>query len=238
MQDLGLSMKERELKFVREMFDNIAPRYDFLNRLLSLRRDVYWRRVLVESLGLAPGNMVLDAACGTADVALEINERSQGLVSVVGFDFSHEMLRLAGPKIENRSISLVAADAFDIPFGPSGFEAVTIAFGIRNIQNKSEVLKRFWQQLKPGGRVAVLELVTPTQGLPRKAYLFYFNVLLPLIGRFFSKHSFAYRYLPESVSNFPAVSEFADLMRRSGFINVRYRGLTMGIAALFIGDKP
>ncbi len=231
-------MKDREFKFVREMFDNIAPRYDFLNRLLSLRRDVYWRRVLVESLELSSDETVLDAACGTADVALEIARSRLDRVEVVGLDFAPEMLRLAAAKVKSESISLVAADAFDLPFKKAVFTAVTMAFGIRNIQNKAAVLQRFRQQLKPGGRVAILELATPTRGPARSAYLFYFNTLLPLIGRFFSKHSFAYRYLPESVANFPAAPEFAALMRRNGFINVRYRELTLGIAVLFVGDKP
>jgi demethylmenaquinone methyltransferase/2-methoxy-6-polyprenyl-1,4-benzoquinol methylase len=231
-------MKDREFKFVREMFDTIAPRYDFLNRLLSLRRDVYWRRALVESLELASGGTVLDAACGTADVALEIVRSSPGRVEVVGIDFAPEMLRLATAKTKSKPISLVAADAFDMPFNNAGFSAVTMAFGIRNIQNKAAVLQQFRQQLKPGGRVAILELVTPARGPARSAYLFYFNTLLPLVGRFFSKHSFAYRYLPESVANFPTAPEFAALMRRCGFTNVRYRKLTLGIAVLFVGDKP
>lgn len=231
-------MKDREFKFVREMFDNIAPRYDFLNRLLSLRRDVYWRRALVESLELTSGGTVLDAACGTADVALEIVRSSLGWIKVVGIDFAPEMLRLATAKTKSKSIFLVAADAFDLPFNKAGFSAVTMAFGIRNIQNKAAILQQFRQQLKPGGRVAILELATPTRGPARSAYLFYFNTLLPLIGRFFSKHSFAYRYLPESVANFPTAPEFAALMRRSGFTNVRYRKLTLGIAVLFVGDKP
>jgi demethylmenaquinone methyltransferase/2-methoxy-6-polyprenyl-1,4-benzoquinol methylase len=231
-------MKDREFKFVREMFDNIAPRYDFLNRLLSLRRDVQWRRALVESLELTSGGTVLDAACGTADVALEIERSSFGRVKVVGIDFAPEMLRLAAAKITSTSICLVAADAFDLPFSQAGFSAVTMAFGIRNIQNKAAILQQFRRQLKPGGRLAILELATPTHGPARSAYLFYFNTLLPLIGRFFSKHGFAYRYLPESVANFPTAPEFAALMRRSGFINVRYRKLTLGIAVLFVGDKP
>jgi demethylmenaquinone methyltransferase/2-methoxy-6-polyprenyl-1,4-benzoquinol methylase len=205
---------------------------------LSLRRDVYWRRALVESLELISGGAVLDAACGTADVGLELVRSSRAPVKVVGIDFAPEMLRLAATKTKSAPISLVAADAFDLPFEKAGFSAVTMAFGIRNIQNKAAVLQRFRQQLKPGGRAAILELATPTRGPARSAYLFYFNILLPLIGRFFSKHNFAYRYLPESVANFPTAPEFAALMRRSGFVNVRYRKLTLGIAVLFVGDKP
>lgn len=235
-------MSRNELEFIREMFDRIAPRYDFLNRMLSLRQDVYWRRALVSALDLNPGDRVLDAACGTADVGLEINRQTRGSVHVVGIDFAPRMLHLAKPKIQDihgcNPIDLAAADAFKLPFEPGGFDAVTMAFGIRNIQDKDTVLKQFWNQLKPGGRLAFLELGTPDKGAARQAYLFYFNRLLPFIGRFFSSHSFAYSYLPRSVAGFPAADRFAAQMARAGFCNVRYRKLTMGITVLFVGDKP
>ncbi len=235
-------MNRNELDFVRQMFDGIAPHYDFLNRLLSMRRDVYWRKALATSLDLPPRARVLDAACGTADVGIEIVGQATGGVEVVGVDFAPQMLHLAKPKIERSSppgaITLAAADAFDLPFAPAGFDAVTMAFGIRNIRDKETVLKAFWQQLKPGGRLAILELSTPTQGLARQAYLFYFNRLLPLIGRLFSKHRFAYTYLPDSVARFPAPDDFAALMRTAGFEKIRYRSMTTGITVLFVGDKP
>jgi demethylmenaquinone methyltransferase / 2-methoxy-6-polyprenyl-1,4-benzoquinol methylase len=242
MQDPELSMRRGELDFVRDMFDRIAPHYDFLNRFLSLRQDVYWRRTLVSALALGPGARVLDAACGTADVGLEIHRQTQGGATTVGIDFAPEMLRLAVPKLQKvphrGALCLVAADAFCLPFTPGGFDAVTMAFGIRNIQDKSAVLKRFWDQLKPGGRLAILELGTPDHGPLRRAYLFYFNRLLPFIGRFFSDHSFAYSYLPQSVARFPTAPRFAALMRQAGFRNVRYRKLTMGVTVLFVGEKP
>jgi demethylmenaquinone methyltransferase/2-methoxy-6-polyprenyl-1,4-benzoquinol methylase len=232
-------MNRRELDFVRDMFDRIAPHYDFLNRLLSLRQDVYWRRTLVAELDLAPGSRVLDAACGTADVGIEILRQYD--VEVVGIDFAAEMLRLAKPKVgklvPGRSIFLAAADAFDLPFRSTRFDAVTMAFGIRNIQDKATVLRCFWEQLKPGGRLAILELGTPTHGLPRRAYLWYFNRLLPSIGRIFSRHQFAYSYLPDSVARFPAPPAFAAMMREAGFRRVRYLPMTTGITVLFVGEK-
>ena len=235
-------MKHNELPFVRKMFDRIAPHYDFLNRLLSLRRDVYWRRELAAGLGLSPGSVVLDVACGTADVALEIVRATRGAVAVAGVDFAVEMLRLAKPKVQNTLgrgiVGLAAADAFELPFATDRFDAVTIAFGIRNIRNKPAVLDSFRRHLKPGGRLAILELTTPQSGPLRSAYLFYFNRLLPLAGRFFSKHSFAYSYLPDSVAHFPAPDDFARTIRQSGFENVRYRRLTLGVATLFVADKP
>lgn len=235
-------MSRNELEFIREMFDRIAPRYDFLNRMLSLRQDIYWRRTLVSALELNPGDRVLDAACGTADVGLEIHRQTRGSVHVAGIDFAPRMLRLARPKIQglhgSDAIGLAAADAFHLPFKAGGFDAITMAFGIRNIQDKDTVLEQFRSQLKPGGRLAILELGTPDKGAARQAYLFYFNRLLPFIGRFFSSHSFAYSYLPRSVAGFPAADRFAAQMTRAGFRNVRYRKLTMGITVLFVGDKP
>jgi demethylmenaquinone methyltransferase / 2-methoxy-6-polyprenyl-1,4-benzoquinol methylase len=231
-------MNRTELEFVREMFDRIAPHYDFLNRLLSLRQDIYWRRCLVAALALRPGARILDAACGTADVGLEIVRQARGAIEIVGIDFAPEMLRLARSKAGVAAICLAAADAFHLPFKAGAFDAVTMAFGIRNIQDKETVLRRFWEHLKPGGRLAILELGTPTRGLARRIYLLYFNRLLPLIGRFFSNHSFAYSYLPQSVARFPTAGRFAALMRRAGFCNVRYRELTMGVTVLFVGDKP
>ncbi len=235
-------MSRQELDFVRDMFDRIAPHYDFLNRLLSLRQDVYWRAKLVSSLELASGARVLDTACGTGDVGIEIRRQFGGQTGVFGIDFAPEMLRLAQPKLKNMAdgppICLAAADAFDLPFKSGQFDAITMAFGIRNIQDKETVLKCFWDQLKPGGRLAILELGTPAKGLARQVYLFYFNKLLPFVGRFFSRHSFAYSYLPNSVARFPAAPEFAAMMRRAGFTRVRYLPLTKGITVLFVGDKP
>jgi demethylmenaquinone methyltransferase/2-methoxy-6-polyprenyl-1,4-benzoquinol methylase len=238
-----MSIKAHELPFVREMFDHIAPRYDFLNRLLSMRQDTLWRRTLVRALHLSPEARVLDTACGTGDVMLEILRQAGRNTQVVGLDFSPAMLRLAHPKClpampPGGRTALVAADVFDLPFAENRFDAITMAFGIRNIQNKPAVLERFLRHLKPGGRLAILELVTPSGGILRAIYLSYFIKLLPLIGRFFSRHRYAYSYLPESVTHFPQPSVFARTMRRAGFVNVRYRRLTFGICALFVGDKP
>lgn len=235
-------MKQNELPFVRDMFDGIAPRYDLLNRLLSLRRDVFWRCAMVAALNLKGDERVLDTACGTGDVALEILRQTGPGIKIAATDFSVRMLELAHPKIQARraeaNIHLAAADAFDLPFTPAGFDAVTMAFGIRNIQNKNVVLSCLWDQLRPGGKVAILELASPQPGPLRKAYLHYFNRLLPLVGRLFSKHQFAYRYLPVSVAQFPSAPEFAALMRQAGFRHIRYRKMTLGIAVLFVGMRP
>ncbi|PIE67963.1 MAG: bifunctional demethylmenaquinone methyltransferase/2-methoxy-6-polyprenyl-1,4-benzoquinol methylase UbiE [Deltaproteobacteria bacterium] len=233
-------MENRELPFVRDMFDAIAPRYDLLNRLLSLRQDVTWRRKMVAAIPLQSGR-VLDVACGTGDVILEIIHQKGRQTRVTGIDFSPGMLVLAREKIsssEAASISLMVGNALAMPFRNDVFDALTIAFGIRNIQDKAGALKAFYDTLKPGGTVLVLELATPGEARLREAYLAYFQRVLPLIGRFFSKHSFAYSYLPESVSRFLSPPEFMQSMRTAGFEQIACQRLTLGIANLFVGSKP
>lgn len=231
-----------ELDFIKEMFDAIAPRYDFLNRLLSLRQDVYWRRTMITALDLPDNAAVLDVACGTGDVLIEIMRRGGKQKRIVGTDFAPEMLKLAKIKLlrENFSpgIDLVAGNGLHLPFAPDTFDAVTIAFGIRNIMDRKAALSCFFDCLKPGGRVAVLELATPRNKFFLSFYLFYFARILPLIGAFFSKHLKAYDYLPKSVINFPPPDEFAAIMKQAGFTDIKWRGLSLGIATVHIGRKP
>jgi demethylmenaquinone methyltransferase/2-methoxy-6-polyprenyl-1,4-benzoquinol methylase len=234
-------MNTRELPFIRQMFDTIAPRYDLLNRLLSLRQDVVWRRTMVSAMAPVANGRVLDVACGTGDVALEILHRHGSRMTVIGLDFAPGMLLLAKRKIQAASVSgqirLLAGDAFALPFANDTFDAVTIAFGIRNIQDKGTVLKVFHDCLKPGGGLFVLELSTPREGWLRSAYLLYFRRLLPAIGGLFSHNIGAYRYLPESVLHFPPARQFAGLMRAAGFVRVKWKPLTMGIATVFVGHR-
>ena len=228
-----------ELPFVKEMFDKIAPKYDFLNRLLSLRQDVMWRDQMVRAAGLRPGARVLDVACGTCDVGLEAAAQLRGRADIIGLDFSLGMLRLGQKKLgPDPAISLVNGDALALPVKPGRFDAVFIAFGIRNIMNREKAVAEFFQALRPGGRLVVLELTTPSKGLFRHLYLAYFQKLLPLVGSFFSKHDNAYSYLPESVLKFPSPTAFARMMANQGFHRVRFKEMTFGIVTLFVGQKP
>ncbi len=236
-------MKGGQADFVQDMFQQIAPRYDFLNRLLSLRQDVIWRRQMVRQLHLSAGSKVLDVACGTADVALEVaRQYPKSLNLVVGVDFAPAMLTLARKKILRAGLSqkilLAAADAFKLPFASQTFDAITIAFGIRNIHDKQGVLIEFFRLLSPGGSLAILELVVPDKNWMQKIYLEYFNRILPRIGRLFSRHSFAYSYLPESVARFPSDHDFCGLMSGAGFRDIFCRRFTFGTVALFAGKKP
>lgn len=226
--------------FVRAMFGAIAPRYDFLNRLLSLRQDVYWRRRMTNALRVPEYGLVLDAACGTGDVMIEVLRRKKA-PKTVGIDFSTEMLAIAKKKAAaanpDADFSLLAADALCPPFASESFDAVTIAFGIRNITARQKALETFLEILKPGGMLAVLELATPANKTLRRLYLLYFTKILPSIGWVFSKNMRAYRYLPASVLHFPRPAEFAALMRQSGFSDVKWLALTGGIATLYTGCK-
>lgn len=229
-----------ELDFVKEMFDKIAPRYDFLNRLLSMRQDTLWRKEMVRAAKLNKNARVLDVACGTCDVGLEVSSQLKGQAQITGLDFSSGMLALGQKKLQdqgNTTIELVNGDALNLPMKKNFFDGITIAFGIRNIIDRTSAIQEFQRTLKPGGRLVVLELTTPEEGLLRKIYLGYFQKVLPLIGSFFSKHVNAYSYLPESVLNFPTAVSFAGIMKNAGFDNIRFKQMTFGIATLFVGTK-
>lgn len=231
----------KELDFVKDMFDRIAPKYDFLNRLLSLRRDIFWRTEMVRAAALEKGDRVLDVACGTCDVALEISAHLSDQTRVFGLDFSLGMLRLGQKKLtrkDKKNISLLNADALDLPFRPQGFDAVFIAFGIRNIMDRQRAVHEFFNTLKPGGRLAVLELTTPEKGLLRSLYLLYFQKILPVIGSFFSKDAAAYTYLPDSVLKFPSPRDFSKIMKGAGFRQIRFKQMSFGIVTLFVGRRP
>ncbi|MCP3942149.1 MAG: bifunctional demethylmenaquinone methyltransferase/2-methoxy-6-polyprenyl-1,4-benzoquinol methylase UbiE [Desulfobacteraceae bacterium] len=229
-----------ELDFVKEMFDKISPKYDFLNRLLSFRQDTFWRTQMVRAAKLTIDSQVMDVACGTGDVALEINAQLRGRVKIFGIDFSLGMLTRGHRKLllkKNSTIDLLNADALHLPFKKNKFDAVFIAFGIRNIMDRHRAIHEFYKVLKKDGRLVVLELTTPEKGLFRKLYLGYFRKILPMIGSFFSKHTQAYSYLPESVLNFPDPICFTKIMKESGFKQIKFKQMTFGIVTLFVGIK-
>ncbi len=230
-----------ELDFIREMFDSIAPKYDFLNRFLSLRQDVYWRREMVQAAKIPSTGMVLDVACGTCDVAMEARNQAGNSARIIGTDFSPGMLALGQLKLKTSrrfaAIPLVCANALALPFQAARFDAVLIAFGIRNIMDRRGALKQFHEALKPGGKVVVLELTAPERGIFRQVYLFYFKRILPAIGSLFSKNAGAYHYLPASVLKFPSQQKFSQIMVSAGFTDVKWKPMTFGIVTLFAGTK-
>lgn len=242
IHDVELSMKNAELPFIKDMFNNIAPMYDFLNRLLSLKRDVIWRRKMVSSL-ISDSEVAafLDVACGTGDVIIEIFRQKGFGSKVVGLDFSRNMLDISKEKLKSKKFGktiLVCGDALALPFADSEFDGLTIAFGIRNIMDKEKALAEFFRCLKPGGHLAILELTAPDNIFLNHLYMLYFEKALPKIGGFFSKNMHAYSYLPQSVLKFPKNRIFAETIKNAGFENVGWNQLTMGICTLFKAQKP
>ncbi len=225
---------------VRRMFDDIAPRYDLLNRLLSFGIDRRWRRFAVSQLSIPANGRVLDIATGTCDVALEIARQTDPSVMIVGEDFTQGMLVHGQEKLNNsgsgRRITLVNAPCEQIPHPDDIFDGVTIAFGIRNVVDRAAGLREMYRVLKPGGRVVILEFSNPRSQLFRKIYYFYFQKILPAIGGLISKRS-AYQYLPDSVVEFPCREDFSAMMSTAGFRRVQYCDLTCGIATVYVGDK-
>lgn len=225
---------------IRAMFGSIAPRYDLLNRLLSLGIDQRWRRFAVGKIGVAGTGRVLDVATGTGDVALEIAAQTPDAVSIVGVDFCPEMVDLGKVKVDSSRfkgrISFQVAPCEDIPFEDRTFDAATIAFGIRNVVDRVKGLSEMRRVLKEGGKVVILEFSTPTMPVFRSIYHFYFLKVLPRIGGMFSRFS-AYQYLPDSVLEFPSRDTFKSMMREVGFKDVQHYDLTGGIATVYVGTR-
>lgn len=225
---------------IREMFNAIAPRYDLLNRLLSLGVDRRWRRFAVGQIRWTPGGRILDVATGTADVALEIAAQTPDSVHISGIDFSSEMVERGRDKIQAAGLAgrveLLVAPCEAIPFADATFDAVIIAFGIRNVVDRLRGLQEMARVLKPGGTMVVLEFSTPRSRLFAALYRFYFHSVLPRIGGILSDYR-AYRYLPASVEEFPARHEFMSLMRKAGVHHTSHFDLTYGIATVYIGAK-
>jgi demethylmenaquinone methyltransferase/2-methoxy-6-polyprenyl-1,4-benzoquinol methylase len=222
------------------MFSDIAPRYDLLNHLLSFNIDRGWRKALVQSLTPSlqrPEARVLDLCCGTGDVLLSL--QSVALKPVIGADFCHPMLIAAAGKARASGFAtpLFEADALELPLAANSLDAISIAFGFRNLVNYRAGLTECLRVLKPGGILAILEFSHPPRRAVRAAYGFYSNVILPAIGAVVSGSREAYAYLPQSVKKFPQAEELRAMFEVSGFVNARFALLTGGIAALHTGEK-
>jgi demethylmenaquinone methyltransferase/2-methoxy-6-polyprenyl-1,4-benzoquinol methylase len=222
------------------MFGAIAPRYDFLNRLLSFGIDRRWRRKAVRLLKYREGSRILDVATGTGDVALEIARSTPASVKITGADFCREMVELGEVKVSVSPyagrIDFKIAPCEDLPFADNTFDSITIAFGIRNVVDRKLGLAEMWRVLSPGGRMIILEFSTPRSMLFRQIYYFYFRRLLPVVGGLFSRYN-AYKYLPDSVIEFPSHEEFSRMISEAGFRSIHIKELTFGIACIYVGDK-
>lgn len=228
---------DRAPREIAGMFDTIAGRYDLLNRLLSAGRDRVWRHRAVEALGLRAGDTVLDLCTGTAELALAIVSLHGPAPRVLAVDFSAEMLKQGQEKTHRqeatRAITLLRGDAERIPLGDRSVDGVSIGFGIRNVSSARRALTEIRRVLRPGGRLVVLEFGEPRSAPVRAVYLWYFQHVLPLVGRLISRHRSAYAYLPASVGTFYTPRAFCDLLKEVGFTDVRVDPLTLGIVYLF-----
>jgi len=225
---------------IEHMFSAIAPRYDLLNRLLSGGRDRGWRREAIRATALPAEGQLLDVCTGTADMVIEAARRFP-TARIVGVDFSRPMIGLGRTKVARAGVtnrvSLQVAPAEALPFPDQSFNAVTVAFGLRNIPDRLRGLREMHRVLMVGGRAVILEFTTPPGCVFRRLYLWYSHRILPRIGRWISGHRSAYDYLPASVAGFPAPEGVAAWLREVGFREVSYRLLTCGIVAIHIGVK-
>ena len=225
---------------VKDIFASVTDKYDFLNRFLSGRRDVAWRKRAVSEMNFFNTNRFLDVATGTGDLALDCANTHQD-VQVTGVDFVQEMVNNGLKKVETQNlehrVELKWGDATNIDYIDDTFDVTAIAFGIRNIPKKEKALSEMKRIIVPNGQIMVLELTTPEPSFWRSTYSFYLNGVLPKLAKWFTKNPAAYEYLADSIMNFPTRGEFLALMESIGLKNCRAIRLTFGVCTLYIGQK-
>lgn len=235
----GFSAAVDRTNTVQDMFNAVAPRYDFLNGLLSAGCDRYWRRIAVDELEPIANRFFLDVATGTADIALEVALRNKS--RVIGVDFSTAMLKLGKSKVNTRSlqssVQLLPGTAEHLPLKSNSFDGAISAFGARNFADIHSAIGEIHRVLKPKGKVVILEFSFPQNGFLQWLYRLYFEKILPVMGRWISGHKSAYSYLPDSVGTFPKGEAFASILKKSGFESVAFKELTFGITTIYTGFK-
>jgi demethylmenaquinone methyltransferase/2-methoxy-6-polyprenyl-1,4-benzoquinol methylase len=225
---------------VAKMFDSISWRYDLLNHLLSLNVDVYWRRRAMRELKALKPKLILDVATGTGDLAIQAI-KSLDPEKVIGVDISAGMMEIGRKKIERKGLSkkieLRRGDSENLPFEENKFDAVIVAFGVRNFENLEKGLADMFRVVKPGGKVVILEFSKPDKFPFREFYGLYFKYVVPIVGRMVSKDRAAYDYLPESIHAFPRGKAFLEILDRVGYKNTACKPLTFGISSIYTGTK-
>ncbi|MFT2011146.1 bifunctional demethylmenaquinone methyltransferase/2-methoxy-6-polyprenyl-1,4-benzoquinol methylase UbiE [Pontibacter sp. 13R65] len=230
---------ENKKSQVAQMFNNIAGKYDFLNHFLSAGIDIIWRKKAVKLLAPSKPKLILDIATGTGDFALEALSLQPD--NIIGVDISEGMMAVGREKIKRKGlqhkIELLYGDSEALPFEDNTFDAITVAFGVRNFENLAKGLSEMHRVLKPGGTAVVLEFSKPKAFPMKQLYQFYFKNILPVVGKFVSKDRAAYTYLPESVQAFPDGQEFISIYQQVGFKSTQWHSLTFGISSIYTGKK-
>ena len=226
-------------KQVAEMFDSISDKYDFLNHFLSLGIDIRWRKKAIKMLQDLKPKQILDIATGTGDFAIESLKLNPE--KVIGVDISEGMLNVGRKKMKNKGysdiIDMQSGDSENLHFEDNTFDAVIVAFGVRNFENLEKGLSEMNRVLRPGGRAVILEFSKPTVFPFKQLYNFYFRWILPKIGKVVSKDNAAYTYLPESVNEFPFGDDFLKILDKTGYKNTKCKPLTLGISSIYVGEK-
>ncbi|AOM82801.1 demethylmenaquinone methyltransferase [Salisediminibacterium beveridgei] len=226
---------------VHSVFESISSQYDKMNGIISFQRHVAWRKDTMNIMNVKPGNTALDVCCGTADWTLHLGEATGAEGKVVGLDFSENMLSVGREKViesEMDHVALIHGNAMNLPFDSNTFDYVTIGFGLRNVPDYLATLKEMHRVVKPGGLVVCLETSQPTQKGYKELYWLYFKHIMPLFGRIFANSYEEYSWLQESSQSFPGKEELKDLFHQAGFLNVKYRSYSGGVAASHFAVKP
>jgi demethylmenaquinone methyltransferase/2-methoxy-6-polyprenyl-1,4-benzoquinol methylase len=231
--------EEGKKEQVRNMFNNISGKYDFLNHFLSMGIDILWRKKMIRKIGEFEPKLILDVATGTGDLAIEVLKINPD--QVIGVDISEGMLEVGKEKISKRKldnkIKLQIGDSENLPFDENKFDAIMVAFGVRNFENLDNGLADMYRVLNKDGWIWILEFSKPKKFLIKQLYNFYFKNILPLLGRMISKDDFAYTYLPNSVREFPDGSNFLNHLKKAGFSDLKLFPLSFGIATIYCAKK-
>ena len=227
---------------IKYMFDSVADRYDLLNRVLSLGRDIYWRKALAKELAPRGDCRALDICCGTGDVALSLLRGSEGNLELTAADFSTSMCRAAREKILHRyrgssRLLVTGADALRLPFGDAAFDFATVAFGVRNFEDLQAGLAELARVIRPAGQLGILEFAPPRGALLNTLYRPYLSTVPPVLGKLLACSAGAYRYLYDSIRSFLEPAELSDALSSAGFENIRCRKLTFGITCLYLARR-
>lgn len=236
MRQMSPDSKEQ---YVHEVFENIAPKYDMMNDLISFGRHKAWRKFTMAKMNMPPGATAIDLCCGTCDWTISMAETSGG--KITGLDFSDHMLEFGRRKVKERrlehTIDLVQGNAMELPFADDSFDYATIGFGLRNVPDLRQVLREMKRVVKPGGLVVCLEASKPTWQPFKSIYYVYFQKVLPMLGKLVANRYEQYKWLPESLMQFPGREELAQIFRETGLTKVEAYPLTGGVAALHLGTK-